>query len=412
LRSDYRLAKTTECILFLGALTLCRFFLAVFFSSLFLPSGCSQPRSETKQKDAAADFQWKQPAIEVSTIKPREGKLDRSIVLSGKIEPRQATLVMAETAGLVVGRAFRDGAMLKKGDVLFRLDSSRQRLALKSAEVTLAAAQADLEWLEKDLQRRQELKKKGAIPSLEVDAARYQRDRAVFGVSKAQLGLDSAKRQLRDTTVRAPHNGIAHARTCDVGDHVAPGRPLLELVDLANVRIRIGVQGKEATFLRIGDSASLGIPELGGIQIQAELISIAPKANPRTGLFDTTWQSENPDQQILAGMIASLSLDKNPNRPTRLILPRQSVLRRNGNTSIFIVEGNVAREQRVQTGEQNEVDVEILKGVEKDNLVISTGIYSLSDGISIITRNAKPKPAQVSSSAKKPSLRPEPSGSK
>lgn len=349
-------------------------------SASVLLTGCQKAPAQSFEPAEGKAFEWKQPAIEVNTIHATEGTLERTVVLSGKVEPRQSTAMMAETAGVITKRYFEDGDVIKKGATLFRIDSSRQKLALESAEVALRAAVADHEWLTKDLARKEKLRKKGAVPSFEVDAAHHQVKRAEFGVEKARLGVNTAKRQLRDTEVKAPHRGFVHSRMCDVGDHVAPGRPLVELVDLSQIQVRIGVQGKESRFLKPGDGGSLRVPEAGVTELSATLIAVAPKSNPRTGLFDTTWRAENPEGHIRAGMIARVQVDGPATKSLKLILPRQSILKTDGASYVFLLKDNAAVRTPIETGAQNETHVEVLSGISPKDEVINSGLYSLSNG--------------------------------
>lgn len=341
-----------------------------------------------------------EPAVRVMAARARAGQLADARVAAGRIEPWQATLVVAQVGGTVVQRKADTGQRVHAGDVLYRLDSSRQRLAVEMARTALVGAEQDVAFLTTDLERKRQLAEKKALATLQVDAAAHQLERARIAADRAGVQLRTAERNLADTTLRAPHDGIANGRRADVGDTVGPGSPMLEIVDLSTVRVRIGLNGAEAARMVVGSGADVVIHDLGGEQVKASVRSIAPRSDPRTGLFEVELTTPNPEVQIRAGMVAEVVLPSTPTPEGAVLAPRAAIFRRHGEVSLFEVTATapgdssrlIGRVQRrnVVTGRSGETHVEVLRGVADGALIVTSGLHALADGTLVEAELAVP----------------------
>ncbi len=300
----------------------------------------------------------------------------------GTVRPWQVTAVTPETAGKVERRLVDNGQRVKAGQVLFELDASRQRLALRAAETARASLEVDLGWLQKDLERKQQLLQKAALPSLEVDAARYKVDKAAAGLAQADVQLDTARRALWDTKVRAPHDGEVTGRAVDVGDQVAPGRVLLMVVDLAKVRVLVQMRGHEAGAIAVGQTASVLVPA-AGLRKAAAVLSVSPLADAKSGLFDVELEVDNAEGAIAAGLPAQVDFADEEVARSVLSVPSAAVLLDGQQAVVFVIDQGVARRRAVTVGVTNGDRVEIRDGVGEGEQVAVSDLFALSDGAAV-----------------------------
>lgn len=310
----------------------------------------------------------------------------------GTVRPWQATALSAEAAGKVERRRVDNGQRVKPGDVLFELDGSRQRLAVRGAEAQKNTLDVDARWLRSELVRKEQLLAKKAIAPLELDAARYQLQKVEAGLAQAEVQLDTARRALWDTKVRAPHGGEITARAVDVGDQVAPGRVLAVLVDLSRVRVVAAVRGHEAGAIKAGQRASVFVADVG-VRRAGVVSSVAPVADSRSGLFDVELVVDNADLAIAAGL--SAQVDFAPGDVTQAVLsvPADAVMLDGQQALVFVIEGQVAHRRDVVVGVSGGDRVEIRDGLTVGEQVAVSDLFALSDGAKV---SAEPLNARAS----------------
>ncbi len=191
----------------------------------------------------------------------------------GRLEPAREAKLAFERQGLVVAVLADEGRAVAAGDVVARLDASaliaeRDRLA---AERDRALANLDL--AERTLKRQQALAGQGHAAAQTLDEARLavearRADAAAMDAAIRKLDIDIAK-----TEIRAPFAGTVAARHLDEGAVVAPGAPVVDLLESARPLARIGVSPEAADALAAGATAELRV---AGRVVPATLDSLRP----------------------------------------------------------------------------------------------------------------------------------------
>jgi RND family efflux transporter MFP subunit len=356
--------------------------------------GCKQadvapPPSEAVRNPGAG-------AIRVEAATARHGRLEREVTVTGMTSPWREANLRAEAGGRVLDVTVDNGAAVVTGDVLLRIDGSRQRLAVSGASARVEALEHDIELARTDYERKQGLVAKGSLPSAQLDAARHALERAEAALDGATADLGSARRSSRDARLEAPIDGLVTRRLVDVGDTLGPGAPLLDVVDLSKIRVHVGLAGSEIARLDQQAEAHVTIEDLGGDPIPARFGALAPAADPVTGLFDVEYQLDNPDAKIRGGMVATVDLPLRVGMQ-RVLIARAALTRRSGRLAVFVLEpmanpelaaaGGEGFERRtamlreVRVGAYGDLEVEILSGVEPGEVVATSGQHALADAV-------------------------------
>jgi multidrug efflux system membrane fusion protein len=345
-----------------------------------LLAGCKGGEEGPAPKPSPADAG--EVAISVDVAVARRGQIARAASTTGVVQAAKQASLRAETGGRVAKVEVEDGQLVNEGALLLRIDDTRQTIAVAGAKAQLAAMKEDLAFAEKELERKRRLAEKGSIASAALDAAEYQKAKAEAGVASADANLRSARRSLADTRVVAPFEGIASSVMVDLGDTTAPGAPLLELFDLSQIELRVGLAGDELAGLEVGSKATIRVEDLGGLEREGSIASIAPSASPVTGLFEVAVQADNADGQVRAGMVASVRLVGGQKAPA-LLVPRECVTRRGGHMVVFSVEEGRARMHRVRVGASDRDSIELLEGVDEGMTLARSALHALAEGVAI-----------------------------
>lgn len=348
--------------------------------------------------------------LSTTAYEVRLGRLSADQSLVGTVRPARATPIVAEAAGKVVLARAEDGEFKKAGQLLFKLDDSRQQLALEQAKAQIAVLSVDEAWLEAELVRKTTLADKGSITTYARDAARYQRDKIRAAKAQAEIAQKNAERALLDTRVSAPHAGELTQVAVRQGEVVAPGRPLALLVDRSTVRVRVGVSAADAARRQVGEVAQLQFPGVAHDALTGMVRFIAPLASSGSGLIDVDVELVSPPPAVRAGMSASVRFasqgaagadgEARANENVALI-PRAAVLNDDEGTYVFVIENKTAQRRDIQTGASTTKLVEVSTGLEAGEWIALSGLYALGDNDAVVVserqRAPKAKSATVPS---------------
>jgi RND family efflux transporter MFP subunit len=334
-------------------------------------------------------------AIRIDAAEARLGQLAREMTATGMTSPWRDANLRAETGGRVLEVTVDNGDEVVAGALLVRIDGSRQALAISGASARVDALEQDVELARTELERKQGLVSKGSLPTAQLDAAQHSVDRAEAALEGARADLGSARRSSRDARLSAPIDGVVTRRVVAVGDTLAPGAPLLDLVDLSKVRVRVGLAGSEIARLDQSAEAKVFIEDLGGETVTATFAALAPAADPITGLFDVEYHVDNPEGRIRGGMVATVELPL-AQAPERTLVPRSALTRRDGKLAVFVLERledgllaseglerRVATLREVRVGAYGDDAVEILGGVQPGELVATSTQHALADAVPV-----------------------------
>jgi RND family efflux transporter MFP subunit len=342
-------------------------------------------------------------AVRIDAAEARLGRLERRVTATGMTSPWRDANLRAEVGGRVLEVAIDNGDVVAAGDLLVRIDGSRQQLAISGASARVGALEQDVALAQTEFDRKQGLVSKGSLPAAQLDSAKHTLERAQAALDGAKADLGSARRSSRDARLSAPIDGIVTRRIVDVGDTVAPGAPLLDLVDLSKIRVRVGLAGNEIVRLDQTGEARVFIEDLGGEAVAARFAALAPAADPITGLFDVEYHVDNPDGRIRGGMVATVELPLGQ-APERTLVPRAALTRRNGKLAVFVLEPlasasdssrlerRVATLREVRVGAHGDDTVEILAGVEPGELVAISTQHALADAVPVEFEALAPMP--------------------
>ncbi len=355
-----------------------------------------------KQEDTPADAGPKVVPVEVAEV--TTGDVVKVVRLTGNVAARTEINVIPKIPGRIRSLSVDVGDRVAKGQVLVKLDDDEVLASLRSAEAALEvakagarAAQANLEDAKRNLERMQQLYDAGAISLQQLEQAQLRYDQAAAGVNDAQVrqaeaAVESARLQLENTVILSPIDGVVAARFADPGELAGTSQPLLTLVDISEVQVTCNVTGEDVNSLRTGQSVPVVVAAAGQTEEErrftGRITSLAPAADARSKLFPVRISIPNPDGRLRPGMFAEIHLTTAVSR-NAVRVPVDAVLERDGKKIVYVVEGDKARERRVETGITGEDYVEIRSGLKPGEKVVVTGQDFLVDGTRVQVSSGK-----------------------
>ncbi|WP_333878737.1 efflux RND transporter periplasmic adaptor subunit [Methylobacter sp.] len=309
--------------------------------------------------------------VAVQTGKIIKTTLHRYVMAYGTVEPEPATggnasassKIAAPLMGILTQIHCEEGQQVKKGALLFELDT-------RSADALIAKAEVAVEFAQKNFARKQQLNATDNI-------SRKLYDEAELLLQTSRKDLLNARTQRELLQIRAPLSGTVAAIHFKVGEAVNQNTVLADLIDLDRLDIAIHVPSQEAS-LRLGQPVEINAGSAASsVVIQSgKIIFIGVQIDPLTDTVLVRASLQNgsglrPGQFVNVRIIAE-------ERSGRLAVPVESVVTRAGVSMIAVVEGDNAKQKVIQPSLRDGNLIEISgEGLQKGMTIVTQGVYGL-----------------------------------
>ena len=354
--------------------------------------GCKQ-----QQKPAAP------PPPRVSVAQPASRELTEYLELTGNTQAIYTVQLVARVAGYLEKVLFKDGQMVKKGQMLFEIQRNTYEDALRQAEAQILYQKAQLEYATIQFERYTELLPRKAAAQADVDNWRYQRDSAKANLQNARAQRDLAALNLSYTRVKAPFTGRIDRRLQDPGNYVGSGgnTPLAAInqidpiyayfnisdTDLARLtKITKGIPGQGGAGkwpAQMGLVGEDGYPHEGRLDFAS--ISLAPT----TGTLLMRGIFPNASGVILPGLYARVRVPMDK-RPAALVPETALGSDQQGQFVLVVNEQSAVERRNVRTGPVVDVNQRaVSEGLNGSEWVIVEGIQKVKPG-QAVTAVVKP----------------------
>jgi RND family efflux transporter MFP subunit len=316
-------------------------------------------------------------SMTVTVAAPVRQAVAREVVASGSVAAWQEMSLGVELAGLRVSQVLVEvGSRVSAGQPLVLLDRRTLEVQARQAEASLAQARASLELARAQSARGDSLLEQKLISTANFDELRANLGKAAAQLAAAEAERDSSVLRLGFATLRAPYAGIVSGRSVQPGQVVSAGAELLRLIRGGRLEWRAEVS--ESDLPRIQPGAAVQLRGPTGETVEGRIRAVSPAIDPQTRTALIYADLPEPGS-LRAGMFAEGRLGVGT--ADVVVLPRQSVVFRDGYPYVFVIgkESRVAQ-RRIEVGQSTGAQVEIRSGVAADESVVVRGAGFLGDG--------------------------------
>jgi membrane fusion protein, multidrug efflux system len=340
------------------------------------------------------------PPAEVTVAKPEQRKVTLYMELTGSTAPLNRVDLVARVQGFLDKVAYKDGAAVKKGDLLFQIDPVDYKIALQIAEATQQQQEALLIQAENDLKRKQDLVKTSAVSVAQVDESRAKRDSTLAALEQAKGQVEQAKRNLAYTTITAPFDGTMSARLVDPGAMVGAGSPtkLATIVQLDPLYVKFNIDEQQVLTVRqrmremgvtlkdLGPvPADIGLQTETGYPHTGTLDYVAPEIDTSTGTLAGRAIIDNKDALLEPGLFVRVRIPKQLNVDSLLVADVALGNNQQGRYLLVVDAKNVVEQRQVEVGELVDGALRIIKsGLKPDERVIVGGVMRALPGNTVV----------------------------
>ncbi len=349
--------------------------------ALWLAAGCHARRGE----DGSALVDEAAPRLRVRVVKAKKEKRSGTRVLPGVMLPWQEAKLGARVAGELVSISVDRGDRVKKGQILATIAIPGLAEDVQRAGAHRRSASAELGMLEDQRARMAKAVAsgpKGVIAEGEISAldAKIEAAHARIAAAAADQGHGSA--MLADTTVVAPFDGIALARRADAGAALTAGSIVVEVADVATLRLAIDVPERDAGGIKLGQAVTVTIPALADRQVTAAVARFAPALDGATRTLRVEIDVPNADGSVLSGLAARAAIDLGT-RAEVFSLPAEAVAQDQGQASVWVADSGVAKRKKITIAYDAGPTVDVAAGIDGGEEIIVGGRGLVGDGIPI-----------------------------
>ncbi len=243
------------------------------------------------------------------------------ITLSGSVMSDNQKMMTSRYMGYVKQMAVSEGDIVKKGQLLYEIDSKEIESALRQVELAISQAQLAVQMNKNqynnvlvNLARHQRLFKKNMVSKYELEtlelAAKNLKDMVKISEEQLQQALakkDEVLNQFNYLKIEAPNDGVIVAKRLNEGEMAIPGMPAVILTDLSRLKIVSEVSESQLKDVKIGTKVHVAIPSID-FEIEGTVASIIPSSNPMTHKFKIKINFKHDGQPVYPGMYVKITL--------------------------------------------------------------------------------------------------------
>lgn len=337
----------------------------------------------------------------------------------GQTQASETVEIRARVPGFLTSAPFKEGSLVKKGDLLFQIDPRGYEAAANQAKANVVKAEASVERARADVVRLAPLVASSAISKQESDNAVTTSKVAEADLLAAQAALATAELNLSYTTMTAPFDGMIGGRNVDVGNFVGSSADTMLLATVSTTDpMRVVFNVAEQNYLRfqrrfMGDDVAREehsskmefrlILSDGALYEHNGHFEFADRSlDPRTGTLKLEVSFPNAENLLRPGQFARVRA-KPEEKPDAILVPQRAVTETQSLQSVLIVgEGNKVEQRAVKTGGRfNDLFI-ITEGLKLGEKVIVDGVQKARPGMVVNpqTKGAEEAPPPPAAPAK------------
>lgn len=338
--------------------------------------------------------------VQVDTLKV--GDMGSESFYTGSFEPNKETKLSAEGQGKINVFLPEVGVFVTKGQRLIQLDDAllQQQLNVLNVQIQniqaeyetqLQANQLQIDGLEADVKRFKILAASDAIQGVQLEKTELQlqtaqnQRKAILqqsALKNVQAQKETVLEQIKKTHIVAPFNGIVTAKLSEIGAFAAPGVPLLQLTDIAQLRFTINVTETELPLFKLNQSYMVSPDAFSGLSISGKVTMIGSKANIGNSFPIQFTLNNTSDFKLKAGMFGKVVLKDN-NAAKGIRIPSVALQGSAAQPQVYMVQNGKVTLQNITIAARYQDKILVSDGLKAGDIIVTNGFINLFDGAAV-----------------------------
>lgn len=322
------------------------------------------PAAEQHSRDGQGGGRPQLPTMSVAVEPAALGDIATYYRATASLDPDKRADVLARVSGVIQRLVAEEGDRVANGQILLHIEDAEYRHRTTMARVDLEKQQARLV-------RAEKIFSQGLSSAEDFDAIRTD-------TASAEAALDLAELELSYTKVTAPFAGQVVRRFVDQGQTVSNGTALYSLADMDRLLARVFIPAKEFRSIRPDQPVQLVVSS-NGDRLQGRIDLVNPLVDPESGTIKVTVEVRDYPTTTRPGDFVEVSIVTDSHSDS-LLVAKVAVVTERGQRSVYVVDGETAYQRPVEVGFEDDVNAEIISGLEPGEMVVIQGQRALRDG--------------------------------
>jgi membrane fusion protein (multidrug efflux system) len=341
------------------------------------------------------------PEVEVQPVEVRDMPVQAEF--TGEIRGGEDVEVRARVAGFLQSMNYREGSLVRKGELLFVIDPKQFAATVARARADVAEAQARHSRAEIQVNRLRPLAAKNAVSQQDLDNAVASEEASRASMEAAQAQLTTAQLDLGYTRVTSPIDGMAGNRQVDVGSFVGSPEPTVLTVVSALDPVRFDFTVSESEYLafaravkaegkqrRPPSDLELVLADGSVHKYKGRVTVVGRGVSTETGTLPIQATFPNPGGLLRPGQFGRVRLPIST-RKNAVVIPQRAVQELQGTFNVYVVgQDSVVQVKTVKPGNRSGSDWVIASGLEPADRIVVEGLQKVRPGVKVRPIAAKP----------------------
>ncbi len=335
-------------------------------------SSCKRSGAETSQAPASA------PPVKVESATIEQRPMPHLLTLTGALVANQQSELAADATGKVIATEVERGSIVKKGQVILRLDARNASLSERETAALAQAAASQRKLADEECERSKKLLQSGSISQAEFDRTSAQCAQSSSSAIAADTRRQMAMKSMGDSFIRAPYAGLIAERYVSVGEFVLPQTKVAVLLEIDPLRLQLTVAEAAIPLIKLDQHVDFSVASYPDQSFGGSIRYLGPalRGNSRDLLVEALVKNE--DHRLHPGMFVTARVSLGDQ--TLPVVPADSIRTDGAIHRVFLVVDQQIEERVVQIGEARDGVVAIADGVKTGERIVLHPAESLSDG--------------------------------
>lgn len=311
---------------------------------------------------------------------------DDQRTFSGTAKTERVINLSFRSSGIITLFNLKIGQLVKKGDLLAKLDNVQARLNYESAISAQNSAASEMNTAKLSLQRTKVLYEKGSLSLSEYESAKnaYKTAQASFESAKRKVGIEAE--QIKFGFLYAPEDGIIAAVNAEIEENVSPGQNIAVLNAGTDMEISIGLPESIINRVNKQMAVNINIPVLENAGFSGTVTEVSPSVDVNTATYPVRVVLSDPSDEIRAGMAANVTFNFSSDTTTmkQLVVPVVSVGEDGNGRFVFLLQEEAdkatAHKTYIKVGDLSSEGFAVTEGLSLGDKIATAGLQTLLDG--------------------------------
>ena len=306
---------------------------------------------------------------QVKVQKVEKIKFSEELNLVASINANESVEITAVVSEKIKSIKFEEGSFIKKNDILIELENNEEKAILKQVDAELAESIANYERAKKLLN--------------EGNASQSMIDKKLMEKKKLEGKFQEIQAKLDDLIIKAPFNGIIGTKNYSNGSFINPGDVITSLYDISRVKVEIYIPEIYISEIYKKQFFIATLPSINNASFKGEVYAINPSIDKETRTFKVIGIiKENNNYSLKPGMMSNIKLQLKSREI--FVVPEGAIIPEDEKSFLYILKENNILKKQVSTGKRKDGSIEIIKGLDQNDLVVYEGTNKIRNGSEVV----------------------------